>query len=154
MASENFMFNVGKGRFAELINRIKNNEPANAALILVPVKVSDTKANRQDDANLEAVLASVIDEQTEGWSRKVLDDTVLAAIAADNTNDRMPVSIPAVKWTAPTAAKNTTGILVCVDMDTTGGTDANLIPVGHLAFEITADGSDVEVNAGEIFRAT
>jgi len=150
----NYVFNIAKGRFAELAARIDNNEPANSAFILIPLKVSDTEGNRQDDATVEAVLASVIDEQTEGWSRKVLTDAELSALTVDNTNNRMPVSFPAVKWTAPTAAKNTTGLLVAYDSDTTGGTDANLIPCLHLDLAVTADGNDVETNAGEVFRAS
>lgn len=149
-----FAFNIAKGRIAELANRVKNNEPANSAFILIPLKVSDTEANRQDDATVEAVLASVVDEQTEGWSRKVLDDTLLSAIAVDNTNNRMPVSLPAVKWTAPTATKNTTGLLVAYDSDTTSGTDANVLPLVHLDMAFTADGADCEIAAGEILRAS
>lgn len=150
----NYVFNISKGRIAELANRVKNNEPANSAIIAVPLKASDTEANRQDDATVEAFLAATPDEQTEGWSRKVLTDTELSALAVDNTNNRMPVSIPEIKWTAPTAGKNTTGLLLAYDADTTSGTDANLLPLEHLDMAVTADGNDVVVNAGEVFRAS
>lgn len=152
----NFFLNKGKGRFVELFLRVDANEPTNSAIILVPVKVSDTEANVQDFDHLEAVLGGTIDEQTEGWSRKTLTDADLAGAnyAEDDTNNRGQISIPAVKWTAPTSGKNTTGVLLCYDSDTTSGTDANIIVISHLDFAVTADGNDVEINAGEVGRAT
>lgn len=150
----NFVENIAKGRVVELFNRVDSNDPANSAIILIPLKASDTEANAQDFATVEAFLAGTPDEQTEGWSRKVLTDADLAAIAVDNTNNRFPVSLPEVKWTAPTAGKNTTGLLVAYDADTTGGTDANLVPLLHLDMAVTADGNDVVVNAGEVLRAS
>ena len=38
--------------------------------------------------------------------------------------------------------------------DTAAGTDANLIPICHLDFAVTADGNDVILNAGDVARAT
>jgi hypothetical protein len=77
-----------------------------------------------------------------------------ANYAADNTNNRGQAAVPEVKWTAPTSGKNTVALLVAYDNDTTGGTDANLIPLVYLDFAVTADGNDVALNAGEIYRAT
>jgi len=152
----NYVLNKGKGRVVELFRRVDENEPTNSAIILVPVKVSDTEANVQDFDSLEAVLAGTIDEQTEGWSRKTLTDADLSGTQynEDDTNNRGQASIPAVKWTAPTSGKNTTGVLICYDSDTTGGTDANILVLEHLDFAVTADGNDVEANAGEVFRAS
>lgn len=150
----NYVFNIAKGRAIELFNRVDANEPTNAAILLIPLSASDTEANRQDDATVEAFLAAAPNEQTEGWSRKTLTDADIAAIAVDNANNRFPATIPAVKWTAPTSGKNTTGLLVAYDADTTGGTDANLIPLCHLDMAVTADGNDVEVNAGDVIRAS
>lgn len=150
----NYAFNIAKGRAVEFFNRVDSNEPANSAIILIPLSASDTEANRQDDATVEAFLAAAPNEQTEGWSRKTLTDADLAAIAVDNVNNRFPATIPAVKWTAPTSGKNTTGVLVAYDADTTSGTDANLIPICHLDMAVTADGNDVEINAGDVLRAS
>lgn len=66
----------------------------------------------------------------------------------------MPATLPAVTWTAPTAGQNTTGLLVCYDPDTTAGTDANIIPISHHDFAVTADGNDVVLNAGDAVRAS
>jgi hypothetical protein len=153
-AMANYVSNIAKGRIVELFNRVDTNEPANSAIILIPLKTAETEANAQDFASVKTFLEGTADEQTEGWSRKTLTDADLAAIAVDNANNRFPASIPAVKWTAPTAGKNTKSLLVAYDADTTGGDDSNLIPLVHLDFEVTADGNDVEINAGEILRAS
>lgn len=151
-----YVFNIAKGRVAEYFNRVDSNEPANSAIIIIPLKVSDTEANSQDFDDVAAVLAGTADEQTEGWSRKTLTDSDLSgsSFAQDDTNNRGQASLPEVKWTTPTSGKNTTGLLVAYDPDTTGGTDSSLIPLVHLDFAVTADGNDVALNAGEIFRAT
>jgi hypothetical protein len=47
-----------------------------------------------------------------------------------------------------------TDLVFCYDSDTTSGTDANIVPLVMSAFPITPDGSDVQANAGDIFRAS
>lgn len=149
-----YLFNIAKGRFVEFFNRVDSNDPANSAIILVPCSASDTEANAQDADTLTAALATAINEQSAGgWVRKTLTDAQLAAIAVDDTNNRFPATIGAVVFTAPTAGNNTTGVLVCYDPDTGAGTDADIVPIAHLDFAVTADGNDVTINAGDIARA-
>lgn len=152
----NFCFNIGKGRIAELYNRAESNDPTNSALILVPCSASDTEANAQDADTLTDALATAINEQTGGgWVRKTLESVQLAAFPApDDTNNRYAVAVPSVTWTAPTGGSNTTGLLICYDSDTTAGTDANIIPLTHHDFVVTADGNDVILNVGDFFRAS
>lgn len=152
----NYVFNIGKGRVAELYNRAENNDPTNSALILVPLSASDTEANSQDFDDLTAVLGGAANEQTGGgWVRKTLESSQLAAFPApDDTNNRYAVAVPSVTWTAPTGGSNTTGLLICYDSDTTAGTDANVIPLTHHDFVVTADGNDVVLNVGDFFRAS
>jgi hypothetical protein len=122
----------------------------------VPLSSSGTEAQGQDLDTLAAVEADAnFAEQTNGgWVRKVLTDADLSALAVDDTNNRMPAALPQVTWAGPTAGNNTTGLLVCYDPDTTAGTDANIIPLTHHTFAVTADGNDVVVNAGDFFRAS
>jgi hypothetical protein len=152
----NFMFNIAKGRFVEFMNRVDSNDPANSAIILVPLSASGTEAQGQDLADLAAVEADAnFAERTTGsWVRKTLTDAQLAAIAVDNTNNRFPATLPSVTWTAPAAANNTTGLLICYDSDTTGGADSAIIPLAHCDFAVTTDGNDVVLNAGDYARAS
>lgn len=153
----NFVFNIAKGRIVEFYNRAENNDPTNSALVLVPLSQSGTEAQGQDLDDLAAVEADAnFAEQTGGgWVRKSLESVQLASLPApDDTNNRYAVAVPSVTWTAPTAGSNTTGLLVCYDSDTTGGTDANIIPLTHHDFVVTADGNDVVLNVGDFLRAS
>lgn len=152
----NFVFNIAKGRVVEYYNRVKSNDPAASAIILVPLSASGTEAQGQDIDTLALVEADAnfAEQSAGGWVRKTLTDTELAALAVDDTNNRFPAAVPEVTWTGPTAGNNTTGLLICYDGDTAAGTDANIVPLVHCDFAVTADGNDVVLNAGDFFRAS
>lgn len=153
----NFTFNVSKGRIVEFYNRAENNDPANSAIILVPLSASGTEAQGQDLDDLNAVLTSgfFTERTTGGWVRKTLESVQLASLPTpDDVNNRYAVQVPTVIWTAPAAGNNTTGLLACYDADTTAGTDANIIPMTHHDFAVTTDGNDVQLNVGDFFWGT
>jgi len=151
------VFNIAKGRVAELYNRVDTNDPANSALVIVPVDVAAvTDATLRDFDTLAAVLAGGVTERTTGgWNRKTLTDADLAAFAPDDANDRVDLDFADQTWTAVTAGA-VTDLIVCYDNDTTSGSDANLVPLTLHDFPITPDGSDVvaQVNAAGFFRAS
>ena len=152
-----FVFNIAKGRVAELFNRVKSNDPTNSAIIVVPVdRGAASDATLKDTATLTAALAvsGMTERTTGGWTRKTLTDADLSAIAVDDTNDRMPATIPAILWSPGPTTGAVTDLIFCYDPDTTGGTDANIVPLVMSAFAITPDGSDVQANAGDIYRAS
>ncbi len=151
----NIVFNIAKGRVVEFYNRVEHNDPANSALILVPIETTGLEADATliDVDTLAALLAGTTNEQTT-MGRKVLTDADLAALPApDDTNDRYDVSLPTVTWTAATG-NAISKIAVCYDSDTTTGTDANIIPLTMFDFVITPDGSDVQMTGGVFFRAS
>lgn len=150
----NIVFNIAKGRVVEYYNRVENNDPANSALILVPIETTglETDAVLIDKDDLAAVLSGTTNEQTT-MGRKTLTDTQLAALPApDDTNNRYEVSLPATTWTAATG-NAISKILVCYDSDTTAGTDANIIPLTLFDFVVTPSGADITLNSGVFFRA-
>lgn len=152
----NYAFNIVKGRVVEYYNRVKSNDPANSAFILVPLSAKGTEAQGRTLDDLAAVLAHAnFTEQTDGgWVRKTLTDGQLAALPSpDDINNWFAVSVPAVTWTTPTTGSDTVGLLLCYDSDTTGGTDANIIPVCHYDFSITANSMNVILSAGVFFKA-
>lgn len=151
----NIVFNIAKGRVVELYNRVENNDPTNAAIILVPIETTGLEADATliDADTLAAVLAGTTNEQTT-MGRKTLTDADLAALPApDDTNDRYDVSLPTVTWTAATG-NAISKILVCYDSDTTGGTDANIIPLTMFDFVQTPSGADIQMTTGVFFRAS
>lgn len=150
----NIVFNVSKGRVKEYYARVKGNDPANSAIILVPIETSglETDAVLIDKDDLAAVLSGTTNEQTT-MGRKTLTDADLAAVSApDDTNDRNECDLPTVTWTGATG-NAISKILVCYDPDTTGGTDSAIIPLTLFDFAITPDGSDVVMTGGAFFRA-
>lgn len=148
----NILFNIAKGRVVELYNRVKSADPANSALIIVPLSAAAADATLTDQASLSAVLAGGSTEQTT-MGRKSLAAAALAALPApDNTNDRYDVSLPTVTWTAASGAA-IVKLLVCYDSDTTGGTDANIIPLTCFDFAQTPSGADIQMTTGAFFRA-
>jgi hypothetical protein len=58
-----------------------------------------------------------------------------------------------VTWTAATG-NAIAKILVAYDADSTGGTDANLIPLTLFDAVATPDGNDLVLAAGVFFRAS
>jgi hypothetical protein len=151
----NVVYNIAKGRVVEYYNRVENNDPANSALILVPLETSglESDATLIDKDDLAAVLSGATNEQTT-MGRKTLTDTQLAALPApDDSGDRYEVSLPQVTWTAATG-NAISKILVCYDADTTAGADSAIIPLTMFDAVLTPDGNDFQLNAGTFFRAS
>ena len=151
----NIVANIAKGRVVEYYNRVKGNDPAASALILVPIETTglETDAVLIDKDDLAAWLVGTTNEQTT-MGRKTLTDADLAALPApDDTNDRYDVSLPTVTWTAATG-NAISKILVCYDADTAAGTDSNIIPLTMFDFVQTPSGADIQMTTGVFFRAS
>jgi hypothetical protein len=153
-----FVFNIAKGRVAEFYNRVDTNDPANSALVIVVLATSglETDAVLKDLDTLSAVVAGTTNEVTNsGYARKVLTDTDLAALAPDDTNDRIDLDMADQTWTSVAAGDGWSKLLICYDSDTTAGTDANIIPLLAYDFVVTPDGNNIiaQVNAAGFFRA-
>jgi hypothetical protein len=151
----NIVFNIAKGRVVELYNRVKSNDPANSAIILVPIETTglETDAVLIDKDDLAAVLAGATNEQTT-MGRKTLTDADLVALPApDDTNDRFDISLPTTTWTGATG-NAISKLLVCYDSDTTGGTDSSIIPLTMFDFAMTPSGADIQMTTGVFFRGS
>lgn len=153
-----FVFNIAKGRVAELYNRVDTNDPADSALIIVIIDANgDTDATMKDRDTLAALLGGTANEVTNGgYARKTLTDSDLTAFAPDDANDRVDLDIADQTWTGVAAGDSWTDLLVCYDNDTTGGDDTNIIPLTSHDFAVTPDGSDItaQVNSAGFFRAS
>lgn len=148
----NVVFNVAKGRVVELYNRVKAADPANAALVLIPLSAAAADAVLVDQATVAAVLAGGSNEQTT-LGRKVLGAAQLAALPSpDNANDRFEVSLPSVTWSAAAGAA-VVKLMVAYDGDSTAGGDANLVPLTCFDWGATPNGADLTMTGGTFFRA-
>lgn len=151
------VFNIAKGRVAGYIDRVRANDPANSALIVVVMEatglVSDATMIDYDD--LAAIIAGATNEQTT-MGRKTLTDSDLSAFAPTvvDASDWLLGDIPDITWTAATG--NATGkLIVCYDSDTTGGADSAIVPLTYHDFAETPTGSDIVavINASGFYKA-
>ena len=144
MAAE--IFNRAKGAFVEWHRRVNDNDPTNAAWIVVLLKTAETNATLRDYDTLSALLAGANTEADfTNYARKSLTDSDVAAPTVDDTNDRVDIDLPDQTWTSAGGTTDNTlaKALVCYDSDTTGGTDANILP-GMLYDAVeTTNGSDL-----------
>lgn len=154
------VFNISKGRVVEYYLRVDVSDPTDAVFIIELMKANEADATliiRTDITDIFAEGGNTVADFLN-YGRKVLSDSELAALPApDQTNDRYEVDIPDQTWTsAGNATNNTlTKFLTAYDSDSTGGTDANILPMTHHDFAVTTDGSDLtaQINALGFFRA-
>lgn len=154
-----FVFNIAKGRVAEFYSRVKSNDPANSALVVVVLATSglETDAVLRDKDTLADLVSGTTNEVTNtNYARKVLTDADIAALTIDDTNDRVDLDIADQTWTSVVAGDGWSKFVVCYDSDTTGGTDANIIPLTCHDFVVTPDGSSItaQINAAGFYRAS
>lgn len=146
-----FTFDYSLGREVELYGRVDGNDPTNSALIIVVLTDVGLEADSvlRTYANLSLLLAASNNEVTNaGYARKTLTDANLAAYTVDTTNHTITLVLPLQTFTAISAGDAWRKILVCYDNDTTGGTDANIVPV--TAHDLLISGSAIVPNGSNI----
>jgi hypothetical protein len=158
-------FNIAKGKVNAYTERVVTNDPANSALVVVLLKTAEADATLQDYDTLGAVLAAGggtanVECDFTNYARKTLTDADLSAPTVDDTGNEQYSDAPDQTYTAAGGATNNTIVkaLICYDSDTTGGTDANLVPLVACGFTAnpTTDGNDlvVRIPATGFFGAT
>lgn len=141
------VFNIAKGR----VGYYAGLPAANDALIIIPIESSgvESDATIRDYDTVAALLAAANNEQST-MGRKTITSTT---VTVDDTNDRLDADIADVTWTGATG-NAISDLLIAYDPDTTGGTDADLIPLTWHDFAITPDGSDVTATVSVFYRAS
>lgn len=143
----NIVFNIALGRVASLAAL----PAANDALIMVPLESSglETDAVLRDKTDLSSLVAGTTNEQTTVGRKTLASVTV----TVDNSADRVAIDCADVTWTSPTG--NAIGaVVICYDPDTTGGTDADLIPLTKHDVTWTPDGNSFTLTVADFFRAS
>ena len=152
------VFNISKGKVAEYVERVANNDPANSVLVVVLGLGAITDATLKDLDDLAAVEADAgFSESVDGsYARKVVDQTDGSlGSTVDDTNDRMDSDLSDQTWTGMTG-ETLTRLLICYDSDSTGGTDSAIVPCTFHDFSVTTDGSDLtaQFNSQGFFSAS
>jgi hypothetical protein len=148
----NFVYNIAKGRVAELYNRVDLGDPAAARLYVIPVDVAAvTDATLIDLDDFAGIItAGVTERAANGWNRKTLDAAALAAMAPTDGSDAMILDFADQTWT-PTADA-VTDLIVCYAA-VASPTNAQLIPLTQHDFSISGDGSLVTATVANFFQA-
>ncbi|MFI0530314.1 hypothetical protein ACH3XX_09720 [Streptomyces scabiei] len=143
----NIVFNIALGRLAYYASLPATND----ALIMVPIETSGivNDATMRDYDDLGALLGGASNEQST-MGRKTLA-SVTATV--DDTNDRVNIDCADVTWTAATG-NAISAVVICYDPDTTGGMDADLVPLTKHDVTMTPDGSDFTLTIADFARAS
>lgn len=141
--------NIAKGKVAYYAGL----PAANDAIIAIPLETAgiESDATLQDYDTVSALLAGASNEQSTMGRKTAASVTV----TVDDTNNRVDVDCADITWTAATG-NACSRLLFCYDPDTTGGTDADLIPLVIDDFVVTPAGGDItyQVAAAGFFRAS
>ena len=150
------VFNIVKGRVAELYNRVDAGDPSTARLFVIPISAgAASDAALRDCADFAAIItAGATELTTGGWNRKTLAAADIAAFAADNTNDRVDLDIADQTWTAVSGSAST-DLVICYAA-VTSPTNNQLVPLTLHDFAVTPNGGDItaQIAAAGFFRAS
>ncbi len=148
------VFNVAKGRVAEMYNRVDSGDPADARLYVIPISTNSSHATMRDCADFAAVLAAgtTTERTANGWNRKTLGSADLAALSADHANDRMDCDFADQTWTTVTADA-VTHLVICYGA-VTSPTNSQLVPLTVHDFAVTPSGGDVVAQVAVFYRAS
>lgn len=139
----NFAFNIAKSRTVELGIRVDTNDPANAVLVLVYYEAMEAQAtlqDRVDKAAIDAVGGNTV-ATFVGYANMVMDDTEVSA-TVDHINNWYNADFDDQLLTA-TSGNATISAILYYDSDSTGGTDADMVPLHHWDFVHTPNGGTI-----------
>ena len=150
-----FIPNVAKGKINGFHDRVNDNDPATATLVVVVIETTATDAVLEDLDDLAAILANGLTAEVTNtnYTRKVLTDTDIGPSTVDDSANERASDIPDQTWTSVVAGDNWTDLIVCYDA--ASGADSTLIPLAFLDFIRTPDGNDIValMNAGGYQKA-
>jgi len=144
------VFNIAKGKVNGYVDRVANNDPTNSAIVLVLLKAAEADATLIDYDDLSTLLAAAGNTEADftNYARIVLTDADLTAPTPDDANDEQNADFPdqTIISAGGTTDNTLVKCIVCYDPDTTGGTDADLVPLTHQDYAVTTNGNNLNVN--------
>ncbi len=141
--------NIAKGRINEYVIRVNASDPANAVFVVMLLQDTglETLAVLRDYDDFGAILAAANTECTvASYARLILDDTDLADPTVDDGGDEQTFDTADFDFSTLETGQTIAASVIGYDSDSTGGTDAGIIPV-----HITIPAATVDTN-GETFH--
>ena len=149
----NGVFNIAKGRVAELVERVESGDPAAARLQIRLLKAAEADATLEDYDTFSALLVPAGNTEADftNYATKTLSSTELSRTVDDTANTQYVTSTDQT-WTSAGGATNNTLVKLVICYDPLGtDVDANLIPLTHHDFSATTDGNDLIADFGTSF---
>lgn len=153
----NGQFNIAKGSIHAYVRNVANNSPATSGLVVVLLKTAEADADLQDHDTLQEVLdASNEEADFTNYARVVFTNAEISAPTIDDGADTVSADMPDPTWPSAGGVSNNAIVkmLVCYAPDT-GGAASTFIPLVHLDYAITTDGTEIaaKINAAGFFQA-
>jgi hypothetical protein len=153
------VFNVAKGAVAGMLRATGGTPPGlgwNVGILALKGTIT-ADATMRDYKTVTALLAAHTEAAAAGYSRKQVTNASVNSlnsnIAADDTNDRLDLTLPNQTWTG-TGAGETWARLVVYAEPTSGAADSNRVPLTCHDF-IVPTGTDITASfANGVYRAT
>lgn len=137
--------NITKGRWAELVGRVDTDDPTNSVIVAALWRDTSLPADSAwlDYDNFGAFGGSEL--SVSGYSRKILTQADISLYTVDDTNDRTDWDLADQVWTALAAGQSIQAGVLGYDPDSTGGTDAAILPIHvlTLAAAVATNGQNV-----------
>lgn len=139
------VYNVAKGRAAELYQRVRAGDPSTSGLVVALINTPATDGAMRDCATFAAVLAlaSTTELANAGYSRKVLTAAdSLPALVVNNTDDRQEIgaALGAISFGNIAAGTNITNVIISYAPNTAGAT-STWIPLTCHAWAVSPNGT-------------
>lgn len=154
-----FVFNIAKGRVGSYVQQVKDGNPADSRLVVVPIETTGIEADAalKDYDNLSLLLAGSSNEQAT-MGRKYLQASDIT-LTVDDSGEKLDIDLSDITW-AGASGNAISALVICYipDGNASGGVsaDTEVIPLTKHDFAVTPDGTDVTavVNASGFFRAS
>lgn len=152
-----FVFNIAKGRAAELFRKVAQNDPGTSTLVIGVLATSGLEADSVliDKDDFSALVAGSTNWVTNtGYTRKTLTDSNITYAGPDDTNDRMDCDIPDLTWSSISAGDGWSKIVI--GYDDNAGADSAIVPLTAHDFISVPDGSDItaQIATAGFYRAS
>ena len=153
-----FIFLAAAGAWRAYLDRAANNDDPNAVVVAMLMEAVETDAALNDRTDFANILAQGgnTESAASGYARITLDDTQITPQAPDAANNRVTYDIDDIVFAALVSGNNAVKLILGIDFDSTGGTDANIIPIAAIDVSISPDPNPVTIaiDSAGIFRAT
>lgn len=141
------VFNISKGRAAQKC------ATDNTKVVVVLLKAAEADGVLEDYDDLATLLAAAGNTEADftNYARKSTPDTNVT-VTVNDTDNRQEIATPQLTFASAGGATNNTmaKVIFCYNE---GAGDANLVPICHQDYTAVTDGTDLVINAGDIYRA-